>query len=171
MIHNQKNFDADLPAGYDGKFEWDIFKNSGCWGNADDKKDLMDFDGVAERKLHYLVLETKDEGKAVPLGQEITLNNLHRAKDFTVAKIWPKKPPFKKCELIHPDGKVQIILGHDDIIAAITAWRINAETGCVPAAPTEDKLTDCTVYKDGSVFKKMYQKQNAKLFRKMTYGK
>lgn len=120
MIHNEDNFNADLPAGYDGRFDWDVFKKSKCFG--DTKIEPMDFDGVVERRMHYLVFESKDLGKSVPLGQSITLNNLRVAKSFTVVTIWPKSPPFKKMEIAYQNGTRQEISGHDNIIGKIKAW-------------------------------------------------
>lgn len=64
----------------------------------------MDFDGVVERKGHYLVFETKDIGKEIPRGQQITLDNLKNPKSFTVLKIWGKSKP-EKMVVSYPNGK------------------------------------------------------------------
>lgn len=120
MIYSPENFNANLPAGFDGQFDWDIFKESGCWGNG--KINLMDFDGVVERNNHFIVFETKDDGKSVSTGQKITLDSLRFAKTFTVVYLWPKYPPFKKMEIQFHNGKTQIIEGHDEIIKKIKSW-------------------------------------------------
>jgi len=120
MIYYENNFNLDLPANYDGKFDWDCFKEYGCFGNT--KIEPMDFDGVVERKRNYLIFETKDDGKSVPKGQEITLHNLNKAKSFTVVTIWPKRPPFKKMEILYHNDKTEIIEGHINIINKIKAW-------------------------------------------------
>ena len=127
MIRNEDNFNADLPAAYDGKFDWDIFHESKCFGNT--KIQPMDFDGVVERKCHYLVFESKDVGKDVPMGQAITLNNLHEAKSFTVFVIWPKSPPFSRLDITYANGEKRTINGHDNIIAKIKAWYNWADGG------------------------------------------
>ena len=125
MIHSEDNFNKNLPAGYDGYFDWDFFKEAGCWGNT--KIEPMDFDGVVERHHHYLIFETKDEGIDVPLGQSITLDHLRNAKSFTVLTLWPKTPPFRKMELKHDNGKIEIIEGHQQIIQRVKDWYIFAD--------------------------------------------
>jgi hypothetical protein len=125
MIYNESNFKADLPAGYDGRFDWDVFKSSKCFGET--KIEPMDFDGVVERKQNYLIFESKDLGKCVPKGQSITLNNLRVAKSFTVVTIWPKSPPFHKMDILYQSGALQEILGHDNIIEKIKSWYLWAD--------------------------------------------
>ena len=69
MIRDEEEFNKSLPAGYDGKFDWDVFKQHGCFG--DTKIEPMDFDGVVERHKHYLIFETKKEGQRIPQGQRL----------------------------------------------------------------------------------------------------
>ena len=125
MIRDRAEFDKDLPAGFDGVFDWDVFKQMGCWG--DTRIEPMDFDGVVERHRHYLVFETKQNGASVPLGQSITLENLHVAKSFTVVKIWPKSPPFERMEIITQLGTLHEVNGHDEIVKVIKRWFISAD--------------------------------------------
>ena len=120
MIHNPRNFNADPPAGFDGQFDWDIFKESGCWGNG--KINLMDFDGVVERNNHFIVFETKDEGKGVSEGQRMTLDHLRNARSFTVVYLWPKRPPFKRMDIQFQNGKTETVNGHDEIIKRVSDW-------------------------------------------------
>lgn len=119
MIRDEDEFNLNLPAGYDGKFDWDVFKEEGCWG--DTKIEPMDFDGVVERHNHYLVFETKKNGATIPLGQELTLEHLQNPKDFTVIKLWPKHPPFEKA-VINYKGETRVVLGHEKIIEQIKRW-------------------------------------------------
>ncbi len=129
MIRDEKEFSKNLPANYDGKFEWDIFAKRGCFGNT--KIQPMDFDGVVERNKNYLIFETKKNGAVIPRGQQITLNNLTVAKSFTVAKIWPKEPPFEKLTLIYPNRKIKEITGYENIISMIKRWYQAADEGSI----------------------------------------
>jgi len=137
MKYNEDSFDANLPAGYDGHFDWDCFKVAGCWG--DTNIEPMDFDGVVERRRHYLIFETKDEGKDIPKGQKIALDNLRNAKSFTVSTIWPKSPPFKKMEMIHHNGKTETVVGHESILKRIRDWYFYA------SGDINDKPFMCTL--------------------------
>lgn len=139
MIYNEDNFNDNLPAGYDGKFDWDVFKQSGCFG--DTRIEPMDFDGVVERKKHYLIFETKDRGKEIPKGQEITLSNLNVAKSFTVVMLWPKAPPFETMEIRYHTGKAITVNGHDEIIDKIKSWFSWADGG--QEKPQKTKCRDC----------------------------
>ena len=152
MIYNEENFNKNLPAGYDGKFDWDIFKESGCFG--DTRIEPMDFDGVVERNKHYLVFETKDQGKELPKGQEITLSNLNEAKSFTVVLLWPKAPPFDTMEIRYHSGPVVTVKGHDDIVKKIAAWFSWADgRSAAPEVTTTKKArcSQCGRWVDGDV--------------------
>ena len=131
MIRDRDEFDKDLPAGFDGVFDWDVFKQAGCFG--DTKIEPMDFDGVVDRNKHYLVFETKNNGAEIPTGQRITLENLHIAKTFTVIKIWPKSPPFERMEMITAKGHSYEYHGHEKIIEVIRRWYIAADKGMLNA--------------------------------------
>ena len=113
------SFDNHPAAGFDGIFDWSWTK--GCFG--DTKIMPMDFDGVVERKYNYLIFETKEEGKEIPKGQIITLNNLRNAKSFTIMKIWGKNNPIK-IELVYPDGKTLYFDGSaaKNIVKRWYAW-------------------------------------------------
>lgn len=93
--------DGEFP--FDGIFNWkwalDCFNETGTITP-------MDFDGVVERHYHYLVFESKAEGVNIPLGQRITLDNLKKAKSFTIIKVWGKDSPTK-IEIDYPDGSVE----------------------------------------------------------------
>ncbi len=74
MIRNRKAFHEFTPAGFDGVFEWDFilpaFEGT--------KITPMDFDAVIERNGMFLIFETKHIGAPVPLGQQITLEQIIR---------------------------------------------------------------------------------------------
>ena len=88
MIHSPHRFAEWLPAGFDGHFDWDFLKMA----FTGTKIEPMDFDAVIERNGHFLVLETKEAGKSVPLGQAITLRTAWR-KGFTVIHVEGKTAP------------------------------------------------------------------------------
>lgn len=71
-IKYQDTFDKAKPARFDGLFDWDFllpaFKGT--------KIEPMDIDAVVERKGYILVFETKNAGKEIPLGQQLTLETL-----------------------------------------------------------------------------------------------
>ena len=71
MIRNPEKFNTWLPAGFDGEFQWDFITLAFNGTNIKP----MDYDGVVERRGHRLIMETKDEGKKVDLGQAIALMN------------------------------------------------------------------------------------------------
>jgi hypothetical protein len=68
----EETFEKAAPAGFDGLFDWDFIIPA----FAPTKIEPMDIDGVVERKGNFLIFETKHEGKDIPLGQKITLENL-----------------------------------------------------------------------------------------------
>jgi hypothetical protein len=122
MINNEENFNRYPPAAYDGQFHWDVFHLSGCF--ADTKIKPMDFDGVVERKLNYLIFESKDNGKEVPQAQQWTLDRLSEAKSFSVIEVWPKRPPFEVAHIIYNGNRnnLRVIKGHAAIIKAVASW-------------------------------------------------
>jgi hypothetical protein len=88
MIHSRRRFEQWLPAGFDGEFDWDFLKMA----FTGTKIEPMDLDAVVERNGHFLVFETKDTGKGVPIGQAITLRTAWR-KGFTVIHVEGKTAP------------------------------------------------------------------------------
>jgi len=103
--------------GFDGIFNWEW--TQGCFSG---KITPMDFDGVVERKGHYLIFETKDPGTNIPHGQEITLNMLRTAKTFTIMKIWGKEVP-EKMDVIYPDGQqVNNISTIEEMKGYVSRW-------------------------------------------------
>lgn len=69
MIKDEKAFEENPPAGYDGFFDWDFLKQA----FPRPKLEPMDFDCVIERNGRFLVFETKVPGQVIPEGQRITL--------------------------------------------------------------------------------------------------
>lgn len=100
MIRNKANFYHSLPAGFDGEFDWDFLIPA----FEPTKIQPMDIDGIVERNGHFLVFETKDEGKDIPVGQSITLNALHQLGVFTLFFLYGKnKQEFTKFEIAWPN--------------------------------------------------------------------
>ena len=78
-------FHQARPAGFDGLFDWDFLK--GAFGPVIMP---MDLDGVVERNGRFLVFETKEPGKTIPRGQEISLKALCATGIFTIFVIYGK---------------------------------------------------------------------------------
>jgi hypothetical protein len=72
MIKHPQRFTEASPANFNGIFDWD-FLLPAFEGT---KIEPMDIDAVVERHGQILLFETKSPGKAIPLGQEITLKTL-----------------------------------------------------------------------------------------------
>jgi len=93
--------------GFDGVFHWgwliDLLPR---------KMSPMDFDGVIESQLHYLIMETKGLQVEIPKGQLYTLGRLNRAKDFVVMQIWGKNEP-EQFTWIKRDGEPSGIYLYD----------------------------------------------------------
>jgi hypothetical protein len=89
MIKNPKRFGQWLPAFFDGEFEWDFLS----YAFSPTKIMPMDFDAVVERNGHFMVCETKAEGKQIDTGQSITLTTAWKQKGFTVFHIEGKTAP------------------------------------------------------------------------------
>jgi len=87
MIRNMEKFNTWLPAGFDGEFQWEFI----TWAFNGTKITPMDYDAVIERKGHRLIMETKEKGKKVDLGQAITLMNEWRL-GATILQISGKCP-------------------------------------------------------------------------------
>lgn len=87
MLMNPDRFNASLPAGYDGQFEWDFLQ--GAFGPS---VMPMDFDGVIERHGRFLVFETKEEDAPIPYGQLRTLESAWKTGIFTIILLWGKTP-------------------------------------------------------------------------------
>ena len=90
-------FLASPPAGFDGVFDWEWMEDLFDRGIKP-----MDIDCLVhvrprpDGKNRFLVLETKDLGKAVPGAQLEALNALHdiRPACFTVMLLWTKARPI-----------------------------------------------------------------------------
>jgi len=109
-------FQKSLPPGFDGIFDWGFLR--GVFGKTITP---MDFDGVVERHGHYLVFETKDEGKEIPQGQLLTLNNLIQALSFTVIKIWGKRE-IGFFEIMFPNGRRRRGCGQEELVDLCDRW-------------------------------------------------
>lgn len=94
-FHSEDKFFEDLPAGFDGVFDWDfllpIFKGT--------KITPMDIDAIIERKGKALIIERKRPDNKIPIGQELTLMFLlrvgrgeitvfHIVDDFSIFGEW-----------------------------------------------------------------------------------
>ena len=106
MIYSEKAFNESLPAQYDGLFDWDWMAN--CFGES--KIMPMDIDGVVERKGNFLKFESKEVGKAIPMGQLFTLQAYHRLECFTVLFVYGKKTPEMLASWDAPDFRSGVVM-------------------------------------------------------------
>lgn len=94
MIHSQRAFQAMPPAQFDGQFHWDLltpaFRREGVAEKSQIKP--MDFDAVVEVKGRFLIFETKQPGKAIPVGQRRTLERMASHGNATVIFLEAKTP-------------------------------------------------------------------------------
>jgi len=133
MIRNSSLFNDNLPAGFDGVFDWDFLIE--CF--APTKIQPMDFDAVVERNGHFLIFETKPENTEIPLGQKLTLERIIQTNmrlsrgSFTVFLLYGKDTVYHKFDIWYPNGrKVTIPLDdnpRDTIKERVRGWFEYAE--------------------------------------------
>jgi len=84
-----KAFNGNLPAGFDGVFEWDYLEFP---------RNItpMDIDGSVEIKGNFLMFETKDTGVEIPKGQFQALSRLVELGNgrITIIFLWGKDIPW-----------------------------------------------------------------------------
>jgi hypothetical protein len=98
MIRNEDYFNAMLPAGFDGVFDWDFIQWRG-------KIKPMDIDAIVERKGHFIIFETKRlDNIEIPIGQKITLKTLHELKNFTIIILHGKSGDEISKIVAYPEG-------------------------------------------------------------------
>ncbi len=89
----------DAAAFVAGIWDWSIL--AGCFGSGIEPTDL---DGFVERRGHFLVLETKRPGVAIPLGQRRTFEALRQTGLFTVLVVWGETNRPQTARLYTPRG-------------------------------------------------------------------
>lgn len=139
MIHNESRFAHWLPAGFDGKFDWDFLLPA--WAGT--KVEPMDFDAVVERRRHFLIFETKIPGKDIPQGQAITLTEMWRRPNVTIMQIAGKSPneitgyamyaETEKDKSCRVGDRVLVDACADDVVARAHAWFVWATDNPVNA--------------------------------------
>jgi len=93
--------------GFDGIFHWGWVLESIGYLKGLTKIQPMDFDGVIERHLHYLIFETKDVKMEISQAQLWTLERLNKAKSFCLMKVWGKEiPETFEAQMRFTNGKV-----------------------------------------------------------------
>jgi hypothetical protein len=129
-IRHARAFNESPPAGFDGVFDWSW--TAGCFGGSITP---MDLDAVIERKGQFLVMETKQPGKAIPEGQMITLRRLHGLKCFTVLVVWGKGRP-ETAEAWYPGSRQKVeIVGVESIRDFARRWFRWADSGAPRRQP------------------------------------
>jgi hypothetical protein len=124
VIRNYREFNANLPASFDGVFMWDFLK--GAFGPTIEP---MDFDGVVERHNNFLVFETKNVGTPVPQGQMLTLRNLVTDRRFTVVITTKTPDSITGWEVLTRRGSDPHIGDCHDLKAWCASWfrRVNGD--------------------------------------------
>jgi hypothetical protein len=139
-IRNQSAFDRNPAAGFDGLFDWDWMK-APLLEATGRPIEPMDIDAHVEVNGQHLVIETKEEGKAVPGGQRRALLSLWARVYHMVIFLVGKRCPVQ-AEIWYPRGSRRQIGGWDllrvtpdtaaemtkqDLIEEIRAWATWAE--------------------------------------------
>ena len=102
-IKHPETFNNWPPAGFDGEFAWDFLLPSWSGTNIEP----MDIDAMVERRGHFLVFETKKDGKDVPLGQKITLTELWKRGFTTIIQVAGKRPEEITGYALYPEGEFE----------------------------------------------------------------
>lgn len=137
MIRNKDKFRTWLPAMFDGEFDWDFllpaFKGT--------KIQPMDYDCVTERNGHRLIIETKDTGKDIPIGQQITLTNEWRL-GATILHVAGKSPEQISGYALYAEGwhapglkigcRPVTSCRWDDVLYVVRCWFCAANDAEVP---------------------------------------
>jgi hypothetical protein len=111
----------------EGVWDWGILK-----GTLGGRIEPTDLDGFVERKGQFLVLETKQPGVGIPMGQRLTFEALVKMPQFTVVIIWGKKGEPQALQVWTAKGKQTY--RHADlallrrVVSAWYAWA-NAQAG------------------------------------------
>lgn len=110
-IHN-------LPAFIDGLWDWGFLDN--CFFPT--KIKITDIDGMVERNGKFLMIETKQPGVTIPVGQRIMFDKWIAAGNSCLI-IWGKQgiPPYKIMYQT-PTGTVEVSDVDDTFIQFIVKW-------------------------------------------------
>lgn len=87
-----------------GIWDWSIL--DGCFGETHIKP--TDIDGLVERNECFLILETKQPGAQLPLGQERMFRALVKRAGAVVIVVWGERNRPERLRVFsqkHPDGK------------------------------------------------------------------
>ena len=86
---------------------------------------------LATSSFHFLVVETKNVGADIPLGQKIAFERLHKLGVFTIMFIWGKPQP-EFAEAWYPTGEKVQLEGVDQITDFVRRWYSYAERNPFP---------------------------------------
>ena len=90
-IRDPARFFQQLPAGFDGPFDWEYLR-----GAFPRSIMPMDFDGVVEINHFCLQFETKGNGNVeIPTGQARTIQTIRDHGNWSVFLIWGKSEPTR----------------------------------------------------------------------------
>lgn len=100
------------------------------WGMLDEcfsptKIKVTDIDGFTERKGKFLVLETKQKGVSVPVGQSIMFDNMQKTGLFTIVIIWGKKNATEDMQVYYPTHKTAKKAASNEDLKRVVNWWFN----------------------------------------------
>jgi hypothetical protein len=84
----------------EGFWDWGFLDNS-----LPGKIKVSDIDGIVEINGKFLILETKNYGAAIPIGQKIMYEKLWKTGLFTIVYLWGEKSFVEEMQVLYPGGK------------------------------------------------------------------
>ena len=111
-----------------GVWDWAIL--DGCFG--DTRIRPTDIDGLTERKGKFLLLEAKQSGVKIPMGQQLTFNALRNTGLFTIIIMWGEQNKPEAIEILYPAPypvKKQHPAGMAELREIVSRWYGYADKG------------------------------------------
>lgn len=113
-IHSAQAFVAGL---------WDWACLDGCFGQT--RIAVSDMDGYIERNGKLLMLETKQAGVTIPLGQKIAFQNLARTGIVTTFVVWGASGRPEQVQAFYserPLGSAVVTCDMDKLRRLVSTW-------------------------------------------------
>lgn len=91
---------------------------------------ITDIDGFVERNGHYLVIETKSPGAAIPSGQQRMIDKMHQSGSIAVLVVWGLPQHPIRIDVYHPvKGKKTVSPASlKDLKSIVSGWYRYANT-------------------------------------------
>lgn len=112
MINNPEKFLA-------GFWNWSFLDE--CF---EGKIKMSDLDGIVERRGHFFVLETKQNGVTVPAGQRIMFENMAKTGLITVVILWGKQNETEQMQVYYPNcaAPTPIKVATNEDVQRVAKW-------------------------------------------------